>query len=906
MKKILLTALALPLAFAACTNDEFASIETPNAQGDLIALSENFAIGLDNSVESRADYSIEEYEEGKLRPYFTWTEGDKIGLGWKQNNDGLIYTNYQFDAFAFGLYKDAKKEETLKAEMTLCDPYLWKNVAFFSQNDQKMGDESTTYVSSWNPITPADLTKVINNQNAFFRTCNMTIFKGDYLVYFPFDATITEAGNLIAKSAASFEVNAVIQKTEDELEAKQTNFETLFDGIADEVFNLGSASINGGTTATSFTLSPVSGIIRLQIAIDKDATKKWENINKVAVYTEDGIQLEQAVNAADLSLIADDVKETKSLFAGFDAINITQSEKEYLEVMIPALPQTIKNASVGLFDDKGNSIMISVGDIVVPRGGYAPVKITLKDTEELQSNVFYVVDMETFALAMTNAGLSSEDKNVTIKLISDIVYDETKTNNGLVEIINNMVIEGGDITIPADNNMAVQLRNKGKLTFNNNLIIEDKGCCGTNDASVTLYGEDQVKNSYAFNGDVTNDGQLIVGLETHKTVATFNGEVINNKSMTIKAVTSTDFTALTNNGTLNVAKTGGVGNYASVDELVNDGDINVSAYASLSIENALTNDGNINIASSGTGVSTSDGTVTIQSDATATNNGNINNMGVYENIGATTLNAGSEFVDYVGSQWGVNMPTLVGDAEYICEVDGSDRTNGDRLAYALGSKIKTTTVRFVGNAKHQYQLKNYASLAKLATVKYIVNVDKTVNFQFGNATTNEIVLGTSLTIESANSVEFTRGKFNVNGNIVVNAGSIYNNDEKDAIITAKDLTLNNAASLTVNALVDAKAASELTTPSWNVKNIALNGTSTITVEENAALKADGNLTIAKGAKASFAYSSYTDVTGAITNNGTFERVLSSTTGSKANPAQVWCTAYTNNGTQLNAGAQVAE
>ena len=56
MKKILLTALALPLAFAACTNDEFASIETPNAQGDLIALSENFAIGLDNSVESRADY----------------------------------------------------------------------------------------------------------------------------------------------------------------------------------------------------------------------------------------------------------------------------------------------------------------------------------------------------------------------------------------------------------------------------------------------------------------------------------------------------------------------------------------------------------------------------------------------------------------------------------------------------------------------------------------------------------------------------------------------------------------------------------------------------------------------------------------------------------------------------------
>jgi len=203
-------------------------------------------------------------------------------------------------------------------------------------------------------------------------------------------------------------------------------------------------------------------------------------------------------------------------------------------------------------------------------------------------------------------------------------------------------------------------------------------------------------------------------------------------------------------------------------------------------------------------------------------------------------------------------------------------------------------------------LKNYASLAKLATVKYIVNVDKTVNFQFGNATTNEIVLGTSLTIESANSVEFTRGKFNVNGNIVVNAGSIYNNDEKDAIITAKDLTLNNAASLTVNTLVDAKAASELTTPSWNVKNIALNGTSTITVEENAALKADGNLTIAKGAKASFAYSSYTDVTGAITNNGTFERVLSSTTGSKANPAQVWCTAYTNNGTQLNAGAQVAE
>ena len=54
---------------------------------------------------------------------------------------------------------------------------------------------------------------------------------------------------------------------------------------------------------------------------------------------------------------------------------------------------------------------------------------------------------------------------------------------------------------------------------------------------------------------------------------------------------------------------------------------------------------------------------------------------------------------------------------------------------------------------------------------------------------------------------------------------------------------------------------------------------------------NNNMTIAKGASATFNYASYTDIAHVLNINGTFTRVVS-TGAETANPAQVWVESYT--------------
>ena len=80
----------------------------------------------------------------------------------------------------------------------------------------------------------------------------------------------------------------------------------------------------------------------------------------------------------------------------------------------------------------------------------------------------------------------------------------------------------------------------------------------------------------------------------------------------------------------------------------------------------------------------------------------------------------------------------------------------------------------------------------------------------------------------------------------MNKGKLSNNgNEFSAQVTANDLTLNNDAEFVAEYLKGASAASELTAASWTVNNVALNGKSILTVQEKAAVKANGSMTIAK-------------------------------------------------------------
>lgn len=926
----------MPVAFTACTNEEFAVMETPEANGNMITLDKNFALGLtkEANAETRA-----QYVNGLKFHWLPELDGanpivDKVGMSWIQGTDGMVYTNYLFEHFAWAVDGETPDIDGCTGK--------WHDMVFLQQSDEIAG-ENCNYVTDWSEDkTSAKVIPTLNatepapdTQSGYFKTENLTIFGGDYIVYTPYDETLVDAGYLKAKSATSFEDVVAVKQAD--------GFTKGLKGLANEMFCVGAIdNLKGGKTANGFTLYPVNGLIQLKIYKD-NIIHNWRDINKIAIYSADGIVYEQEIDASkvaeagDKGVIAEclkpateeTAKTTKMLLATLkNSIDIKEGRWEWeannnaYYVHIPALPQTIKNAQVVLIDKDGASVRYGVGDIVVGSNATAQKAIKLTASNTLSSENFYVVDMPTFQTAMTKAGIdgaNGETDPVTITLLNDIVYDSKYTDgeSGKVIVNREMTIEGGTITVPADEKLTLELQNEAVLTMEEDFIVEGKVDCAECGAEVTIQsGTHTTALNFNGNVDVQESARLNITSWSYSTADVNIAKTLTNDgTVDIFANSILDVNKFVNNNIVEMhAKANKANTAVTVGTLTNaeDAEWLVDAYTMLTVDN-LTNNGELTIKATGDATAGEDGTVNVE--VAAENNGNIYNYGVYNSNGTTKLNAGSTFTDYVGSQYGNKMPTLAkgeNGAKYICEVNTSTKTEGDRLGYALGTKMVTTDVRFVegeSELKHEYQLNDYNEL-RLAEVNFEIDVN-TKDFVFKNNNANaQIVLGGNLTVTSAKSVKFNGYDTKVGGNMVVNCGAdISNNGNNSATVTVGGkLSLNGGTTLTVKSLKNAVAATELTEKSWTVEgDVTINGGSSLTVEEKAAAEIGGNLTVADGT-AEFGYSSYTDVAGSvdIDADGTFNRVLSSETGANANPAQVWCAEYNKNknATQVNGAAQV--
>lgn len=917
MKKLFWAAL-MPLAITACT-DDLSVVETSDLQGNVIKLENSFALGV---TKESNDYSRAQYVDGlnlHWNPALVGSDVnfDKVGLSWTgQMADGKVYTNYEFEHFAWSV-----KDKT--PDVDECTK-KWDHLVFMNMDDYNaFGNASTTdYVTSWskdanNVVKGAQAGSLTaNTQSGYFKTSSLTIFGGNYVIYSPYNPDFKDAGYLMAQTNTEFNRNkAVVATTE------ATRNEVLAEA-ANEMFYAGTANVAGGKTANGFSMEAVSGLIQLRIQKHEDANAddfKW--INKVVITSEDGIVVKQAIDATKVAAADANNNMASCLIAGTEEtyptlkVNLTNSlavNNSVETIMIPALPQTIKNAKVILMQANGGTAIYECGDIEVKSNKAVQVNVTLVKENPIQFEQYYVADMETFALAMGKAGYeagNSNKKNASIVLLNDIEYDQTKTNGGtgIVEVVNNIEITGGNIIVPAGQYLELNVHNipgktfDGKLSIAGDFIIEDE-CCGVSAPSVLVYCEDEEKNSVTFNGEVINNAEFTIGKTGQKANVQFVGDVTNNATLEIAEGTVACFAKLVNNESVNMVSS--EAQTVCVENLENEGEFTVGEYTKLTIEETLVNNGTLEIKSIGT--EGNDGTVEIAEDAVVTNNATIANKGVYNNKGITTGTAGSEFIDYVGSQSiSYNKIVINEGAEYICEVNTSVTTEGDRLAYALNDNVPTTTVRFIEDSKeHSYQLGNYASYAKLATVKYIVNVDDTRDVTFLN-NQESLTLGTKLTVESANSVKFYKNTISVNGDVIVNAGTIFNNGTQSTkVVVNGNLILNNNSKLNALALGTSTVATQTTTPSWTVaKDVVLNANASLEVAKGAAVDFNGNLSVAKYANATFKYSSYSDILNKITVNGTFIRELSSGTDT-ANPALVWCGSYdTKNGTVVNGGPQ---
>lgn len=938
MKKSLFTAFAALTTFAACTNDELVVMEAPEAEGNMITLDENFALGI---TRSEGAATRAQYDKSSNINWLPRLDGSnpivsKVGLAWKgQAGDGKVYTNYLFEHFAFEVKNKDPKDDPCKG---------WTNLVFFTEEDfNSYGSGNSTdndWISAWawdgaNFKTNVTTTygKAIDPAKAYFKTENLTLFGGEYVAYMPYDETLINAGYLYAKSPTVFEdmnVGGIYQTAK------------TLENVADYHFYVDARTFAGGKTANGFDLKTVTGNITLKIVNTVKNSTYWNKIEKIAIYGPEGIIVEQAIDAQTLKLIPDaeatPVKKSTSLMANLSAVtdfvgNVDANATYY--VTMTALPQTIKNATVVLFATDGSSAAINVGDIELKADTRkTTVPVYLNNSNKLQSEVYYVADMKTFYRAMTKAAEGGNESSVApgtktnlqakIQLISDITYDKALTSmgDGKVWVNRDMKIYGGKITVPAGHNLDLGLIGDQVNVFIESEIAIEDACCGTSPAEVSVFGYNNnptispasLRSSIKFTKEVNveTEAKLTIGKDDGKYVdATFEEAVTNNGTLDVLGNAFADFKkTLTNNKTLKLENTtaSANNNKVKVAALVNgeNGSITVSKQTTLEA-GTTENNGNLTILASGTGTPSLDGTVNVQ--ASLANNGEINNKGVYNSNGKTTLNGGSKFVDYVGSQYGNIMPVMEG-GDYICEVNTSATVDGDRLAYALNDNMRTTIVRFVSDAVHEYQLNDYDGYDKLADVDFVVNVDAARPVVFKNNNTDKIiVMGGNLDVVSAKSVTFNGNKTKIAGNFTVScAATINNNGTNLAQLTVGGNLILDKAALTVEALKGATAANQNTEKSLIVGGgIELISTATMTVNQKAAIKVEGGLTIAADASATFAYSSYSDFDGTITNNGIFNRVLSSGS-SNANPASVWCTGYFNHNKpgQINGAAQVKD
>lgn len=99
-----------------------------------------------------------------------------------------------------------------------------------------------------------------------FTTENSTVFAGEYIVYFPFNETFAETGNLPATSPAEFTMDVA-------------NTGNIAAHLTGKTFAYGTAKIQkGGSMAESFQTRNLSAIIALNLENKTEAT---QNISKV-------------------------------------------------------------------------------------------------------------------------------------------------------------------------------------------------------------------------------------------------------------------------------------------------------------------------------------------------------------------------------------------------------------------------------------------------------------------------------------------------------------------------------------------------------------------------------------------------------------------------------------------------
>lgn len=974
--KHLLTALVLPALFAACTEDAFensANNGNANLNGQLVELGKDFAVGLTRGGDEATTRTNWHYTSD-VKGLYSWlprfsADGnsacvENIGFAWRgETGDAKVRTNYKFELSGVLAVGETKPETLIcDDELAVKNGYLFEKDATGCEvevnssvikllgfnTSTKKNDKDYTGGIKYDASTGAytvgsySLADALNAdkldegdpyvRNGIFTTENSTVFKGDYIVYFPYDPDFAEIDYLPATTPTIF--------TQDYANPNKMAH------LGGKTFGYGHAQIlEGGSMAESFTTENLSSFIDLKITSKKTGVK----LSKI-------ILVDEAADAKgfikevglDASKIAADAKGTALYVDGTQeyeptiVLNITDKESSSTvayttlsstakEFTVATLPTTVGTLVAYLMDEDGMCLrkQVTTNWTMTP-GAVKVFNIEVGTNDKFDQRL--AVDTKTLIESISAAGAGSAaatvrtlgnitlDKNVEITLYkkgtsgldvnktgvldvdaSNALFGLTKTTS--VYVAQNVTVTGtGTITVPADVALTFKAVDKKTLSFENPIVIENAGCCGDKPGKVILMSASNKEGTILFKGDVTNYGAMYLANNAENvkgTTVTFNGAFKNlvddyteedrdahvycygadNSVINFNGTVENEGTIeIANKSVLvenNAADSGIFKNSKAVTvnakSIVNDGTINVGMYTSMVAAGNVTNNGYISVETAGErsvdNQDDFDGNLEIGNGATLSNAGTVENFGVINVRGAlANTDADADIIDHVGCQFGGNTADAsVG--EYICDVEDENvNAEGDRLGYALGANMPTTTVRFIGEGNtvnngtngYIYNLNGYS----LRNINFVIAAtsDVTLNGTDAKGKAQPIAMGGTLTVNKGSQLDLSLIKLTVNGKVTVNGTMNVMTTDNKATTSESDQALIAQSDVNVNGTFDVA----------QYVNTDLNG----------------NMTIAKSASATFNYASYTDIANTLNINGNFVRVVS-TGGSTANPAQVW-------------------
>ena len=565
-KHLLMGALVFPIAFAACTNDEFETLNPgqQTVEGDMIELPTNFSLVGAKAEEASTRAGFDQYYENDKKYYVGWLpvapaggtldanallneeNWDKIGLAWLGNNDGYVYTNYKL--YHYGWLNNG----ATTAEFDKCNDYVLENGVWF--NGQTMNQfyrwtgTTTEGVSNfWNSSSSVyEFTKEnfkaakVDANRGLFRTNLSTIFGGDYLVYYPFNPDLKDKGYLAAVSPKEF------TNVEDKEEAGKQDYQTW---MGPHFFQVGKATIKGGTQASDFTLGQLSGKIAVNIAGVDEANESSEikNISTVVLYAKKGeFYTSVELDASKINASTDASKGSQLYVAGannattntliskaYDAENGITIKKDGTQTFgFVALPTKIEDVLILVQDKDGNTSVATVtndgwnGSFEVTPNTWTGITATIQAPT---SNVLYAYDEASFTTALAKATEVAKSNNeVTINLLGTVELTNTSKSYDIPAYVTVKSMTDADklVVTRQKGQKNVTLWVKKNATLDCDVDIQGEGCCGMApakmwmngtlkaDRTINNYGSEIIFGQYAESGGgvevVIEEGAVII------------------------------------------------------------------------------------------------------------------------------------------------------------------------------------------------------------------------------------------------------------------------------------------------------------------------------------------------------------------------------------------------------------